>query len=384
MWALDLSHTAHTLARTGIQQVSRELARLLAKGDRARPFIFDRYARRWRPPDSREWAHIRLLDDGPPPKKRRSSYSHWQRLRGRWERRWRKTSNLEGACGILTPEIFEPVRDQAYEGSRPTLAIFHDAVPFTHPEWTPRQTVERFPAYLNTLARFDRVICVSEASRQDLLAAWASLGTEPVNAPLTLRLGLPESRMPRQKAQPNPERPEGPRLLCVGTLEARKNHAALLDACAHLWSSGLHFSLKLVGMLNRETGGPAAARIAALQASGHPLTWDRAASDANVMAAYREADLFLYPSLAEGFGLPVVEALAHGLPVLLGDNSALREHLAGGGCTASGTDAGDLVAHLGQLLRHPEDQRRLTEEARLRNIRTMADFARELPLDVES
>jgi glycosyltransferase involved in cell wall biosynthesis len=164
----------------------------------------------------------------------------------------------------------------------------------------------------------------------------------------------------------------------VGTLEARKNHLALLEAAESLWARGLRFELKLVGMLNRETGTPAGERIRELQRRGRPLAWPGALPESALMQALREADLFIYPSRYEGFGLPVLEALAHGLPCITSDNSALRELSGDGGILTCGVSTESITAALEALIRFPEKREALRQEALARPLRTMADVCADL------
>ena len=78
-------------------------------------------------------------------------------------------------------------------------------------------------------------------------------------------------------------------------------------------------------MLNRETGVPVAARIQQLSAEGRPVNWEGAVSNKRLLELYEEADIFTYPSRYEGFGFPVLEAMACGAPVITTNRTALPE-----------------------------------------------------------
>jgi glycosyltransferase involved in cell wall biosynthesis len=382
MWGVDLTHTAHTGAQTGIQQVCRELADALCDGSFAGPVIYDPFARKWRSPDRREQRFISHPESFGPARRRSSRWTLFQKLRGSLGRWVPGRSGLPGPAftGLLVPEIFGPERDGPIrQWPSPKAAVFYDAIPVLHPEWTPERTVRRFPAYLRQLSLFDQVYCISEASRTDLHQCWERDALQTTAETRVIPLGLPRSRLPDSCPPPNPPtNPDGPVLLMVGTLEARKNHLALLDAAEVLWSRGQRFTLRLVGMLNRETGQAARLRIQELQARKRPLEWLGPLADADLRKEFLKADAFVYPSRYEGFGIPVIEALAHGLPCVVARNSALAELEPGGGILFCGTAPESIATAIATLLDHPQQRLRLADEARRRPVRTMADAAEDI------
>ena len=152
----------------------------------------------------------------------------------------------------------------------------------------------------------------------------------------------------------------------------------MLDACERLWAGGDKFSLHLIGLANAQTGATALARIRALQSAGRPLRYDGPVSDAEVAAAYAASTFTVYPSLIEGFGLPVIESLAHGKPCICSARGALGES-AGGGCVALETvDASSLSGAIARLVRAPGKIAVLSEQARARRFKAWLDYAGEL------
>lgn len=121
---------------------------------------------------------------------------------------------------------------------------------------------------------------------------------------------------------------EGPlRLLCVATLTPRKGHSLLLQALAGLMH--LDWELHNVGSTTRD---PATAEhLFALAAPlGDRVVWHGEVTGQALSAHYADADVFVLPSLHEGFGMVITEALAHGLPVVTSDAGALAQTLPGG------------------------------------------------------
>jgi len=165
-------------------------------------------------------------------------------------------------------------------------------------------------------------------------------------------------------------------VLSVGTIEGRKNHLALLEAAERLWRSGRSFQLRLIGLPQAETGAPALRRIADLQRSGRPLRYDGPAGEAALEAAYAEASFTVYPSLQEGFGLPVAESLLRGRPCICSARGALGEIARGGGCLALEVmDVSGLAAACERLLTDPELRRRLADAAAGRRFPRWSEYA---------
>jgi glycosyltransferase involved in cell wall biosynthesis len=260
------------------------------------------------------------------------------------------------------------------------VAVFHDAIAFHEPAWGVAATRERYPDYLRALAGFRGIACVSDFSRRQLLDAWEQLGIVSTAEMRTVRLGLRVDHLAPRPAGPKPVVEGVPRrVLCVSTLEPRKQHAALLDAAETLWAEGRRFELHLIGLHNRGFPPEIPRRIAALRAADRPLRWEGAVSARELDAAYAGADLTIYPSSCEGFGLPVWESLHYGVPCLTTDGGALAEIAPGGGTLV--VPAGDraaLTTAWRELLENPSLLDTLGREAQRRPLRSMAAYAADL------
>jgi glycosyltransferase involved in cell wall biosynthesis len=249
-------------------------------------------------------------------------------------------------------------------------AIFHDAIPLKHPQITWPQSVARHPGYMKLLARFDRVWAVSAASRAELMEFWKWQGVESPPPVEVLALGADFNSGARvtHRAAPATDMPS---LLCVGILEPRKNQTLLLDVAEELWAAGRRFELHLVGRVNPHFGQPILARIRALAKRFSGLHFLEAASDADVAQLYGQARVTLFPTLAEGCGLPLLESLWMGVPCICSDLPVLRENADGGGCVPVAVN--DRAAWLEVLRRVLTDEallERLTKEAMTRALPT--------------
>ncbi len=379
MLLIDLSHTSHTRARSGIQRVCRSLLRELERESRGTPVTWDPHAATWRGLEGWERS---TLSSTTPGLKRGAQWPLSAQLRGRFRRLLRLRGKLPvDAEALLLPELFSSKVEAALPALRrqvkgPAVAVFHDAIALKLPELTPRATVARMPAYLQSLARLDGVAAVSEESRQALLGWWDWSGLRNLPPVCTIPLGVdtPSTPAPRQDA------PSGKaELLCLCTLEARKNHLSLLSACELLWKEGLAFSLHLAGHIQQETAGPSLALIDQLKAAGRPLHHSGPISEEAVEEAYARCYFSVYPSLMEGFGLPVLESLVRGKPCICSAEGALGEAAREGGCLLladTGTDS--LAAAIRRLLTEPELYSCLREEASRRQIRSWSDYARQV------
>jgi glycosyltransferase involved in cell wall biosynthesis len=380
MLLLDLSHTAHTRARTGIQRVARALSQNL--GPEALPVTHDPFLRAWRALEPWE---IACLSNSRGGKKRRARWPAIARWRGRCRRMAGRTGahGLRGEfSGVIVPEIFSPVIARGFPDlfSRvrgPRIALFLDAIPLRFPEFTPPATVARFPGYMQELLMFDGIAAISEESRESLSGYWRWLGIRHPPPVAAIPLGVDPAASSFVPGIAVSGRI--PVVLAVGTLEGRKNHLTLLNACEQLWASGSAFELRLIGHVNAETGGAALARVRALQAANRPLRYDGPASDGEIAQAYAACAFTVYPSIAEGFGLPVIESLTHGKPCICSARGALGESARGGGCLAlDSVDAASLGAAIARLLEAPAELAALSAAARARSFRSWADYTREL------
>jgi glycosyltransferase involved in cell wall biosynthesis len=161
---------------------------------------------------------------------------------------------------------------------------------------------------------------------------------------------------------------EGERLLLhVGRIHARKNLEALLDAVARLRAAGEPVRLVQAG---GTPDGDLARQVRALGLEGIVQFAGRVADDA-LVALYGAADVFVFPSLYEGFGLPVLEAMACGTPVVASDAASLPEVVGDAGLAAALDDPAALAASVGLVLH----ERGLAETLRARGLERARRFS---------
>ena len=295
---------------------------------------------------------------------------------------FRKTVRLENQITagdiLLIPDFYSDVRTQrlpeliAKTGIQ-SVAIFHDAAALRLPHLSNKAQV-RFQNYLKSLAAFAQVICISHESRNDLLRRWHEYGSSPT-ATRVEPWPIEFDRAVRGADSVGARN----MIACVGSFEPRKNHLTLLAAAEKLWLQGHDFELQLVG---RTTGYYAPKMLPAvwrLQRRGRPLRWLRHVNDETLHEVYRSCRFTVYPSLFEGFGLPIAESLWHGKPCICGGNGALGEVARGGGCLiVDQTSDGAIAAGLKKLLTDQKTYMQLCLQARARKFRSWADYIEKL------
>jgi glycosyltransferase involved in cell wall biosynthesis len=382
MLLFDASHTSHTRAQTGIQRVCRSLFAELAAGEDVKPVCHDPHLGTWRPLTGNEEAVLRDRA-GSSGQSRGAKWTLGQKLAGHARRLSGRKPVLPAATGLVCPELFSPRvgahLPELFAGvTGPRVAIFHDAIGLKFPELTPPGTVARLPAYLRELRQFDGVAAVSEDSAASLREYWTWLGVDGAPSVQAIPLGIDEVPSEIRQA-PGATATAGARVLCVATVEGRKNHIALLDAAETLWREGLAFELELIGLARPDTAQAALDKIQSLRAAGRSLVYHGSVTDNSLHAAYARCAFTVYPSLIEGFGLPVLESLQHGKPCVCSAHGALGESARGGGCvTLSDINAASLATEMRSLLQEPARVTKLAMAARARTFRPWRDYANDL------
>jgi glycosyltransferase involved in cell wall biosynthesis len=207
-------------------------------------------------------------------------------------------------------------------GSRATLTL-HDLTPLRMPKvHTARNVLIHRLLLRMTLLRVGRIIVPSVAVQKDLEAYMPSLSAKV----RVIHEGPRE--IVADGAHMNSARPlPAQYALYVGTIEPRKNVTALIDAFTNAASP--EWSLVIVGRIGWLSSAEKDEFL--VRCNEARILYLGYLTDAELTDIYSRASLFCYPSDAEGFGLPVLEAMAHGLPVVVSDDPALLEVAGGAG-----------------------------------------------------
>ncbi len=257
-----------------------------------------------------------------------------------------------------------------FEGK--TVSTVHDLSHMLHPQFHPQARVDYLKLALGeSLARTDHVITVSEAVRQEMLEH-RLMSPERITAihsaadaafhPHTTQMLAPAMQALALSA--------GQYCLFVGTVEPRKNVERLLQAYELLPEDMRRAWPLVVAGGKGWNSEPIHARMAKAQEEG----WLRYVSFVEqrwLPALYAGARLMAYPSLYEGFGLPIVEAMASGTPVLTSNTSCMPEVAAGAARLVNPMDVEDMAHALEQCLSSQEWQ----TEARVKGLARAAGLS---------
>jgi len=171
------------------------------------------------------------------------------------------------------------------------------------------------------LARADRIVTISEASKLDIIRHY-SVSEKKISV---TQLAADEKFCPLPSGTPSPAIGDLPRpyILNVGTLEPRKNLVGLVRAFAAARSKGMLHTLIICGAPG--WGRSPLTDLIKELALENAVIFTGFVEDNDLPHLYAGADFFVYPSLYEGFGLPVLEAMACGTPVITSNVSSLPE-----------------------------------------------------------
>ncbi len=239
----------------------------------------------------------------------------------------------------------------------PLVVTIHDLIPLTFyasgPSRLPRTHLAFYRWNLSAAASAAAIITVSEAERQTIIDR-LRLPSHRVSA---IYNGVDPAATAANASACHPV----PYVLFVGSFEARKNLAGAVRAYGRAASHGLAHDLVVVATSG---SGPTAPVDAAVRECGLRdrvrFIDGRAIGDAELHDLYAHAEMFVFPSLAESFGLPPLEAMAAGVPVIASGLPALREVLGDAACYVDARDERALADAMRQVAADPGARRRMS------------------------
>jgi glycosyltransferase involved in cell wall biosynthesis len=431
MLFIDVSSSCKSAKNTGMQRTTRGLYRHLARQLPVTPVCWNRMAECYQRLGSRE---MQILTEPFRVRSKATARPEWYgetRTAEVMRLFFRQTIDLARELTredvLLIPDFYRDARaDLIPEVIRATgvysVAIFHDAAAL---RWSGLSAIDRkrFHKYLKSLAACDLVICISEDSQEDLLRIWREDGVAPTRTTVeswpvefdrdlrgdvgkldrNIRSSLAAASVgsdgiasgsgaassgggvdedgaeASRRGADVAHADRVPIVACIASFEPRKNHLTLLGAAEQSWSRGMNFQLQLVGRTTHYSARRVIPLVWRLRARGRPVSWLRHISDAALHDVLRSCRFTVYPSLMEGFGLPIAESLWHGKPVVCGGNGALGELARDGGCLiVDQTSEDSLAAGIEKLLTDRNTYDRLCSEARARTFRSWSDYMHNL------
>lgn len=383
-----IDHTSQFQYNTGIQRCVRAIAAaLIDAAIPLRPLVWDRACQDFHLAGDAALAHLARWF-GP-------AQASWtgHRASEHWSDRWLLIVEL--VSGPYAPTA-QQLRSAADRWGLQVAWVFHDAIPLRLSPLYGRRgpaVAQRHGRYMEGLALFERVLANSvttarhlrtflkargcQAARLSQLVTALPLATELPGCP---RPSLAEGEAAARRWLQQREL-RSMRILCVGSLEPRKNHGALFKAMLVLQQQNrLKMELVMVGWANDRSVVQQWQRAVELNL---PIRWEARADDQRLHQLYAWCDACVYPSLEEGFGLPVAESLWQRRPCLCSGEGALGELAAGGGCLTVNTAHWRSLQHgLAQLIEDSALYAALCQQLAERPMRTWRDYADALLQDL--
>lgn len=246
--------------------------------------------------------------------------------------------------------VWSATRRARKAGGR-VVNVVYDLIPLRQPEYCTQLTTFALRGWLKRqLPLSDLVLCISSAVERDLQQYALETG---LRLPPTAHFRLGCDPIVDRRGEVRPEIQTfvngAPCFTCVGSFEPRKNHRLLLAAFERLWATGVDAHLLLIGRATQDHK----AVVEQIESACRRDSRVKAvvdATDAEVAYAYSNSRALVFPSLAEGFGLPLVEARAWGCVVIASNLPVFMELADEGVTTFEGNSIGALErAILAQL-----------------------------------
>lgn len=378
---IDVTNACRDRANAGVMRVTRKLSRKLQERLNTVFVIWDEETGEFVLPTEAELAVLGSFE-GPAAKK-----VLYRSLSGLPRRRLAELLPEFGAApkGMLFIEtaaygMMESAVPWLHRRGIAVSAVFHDAIPVLHPDFCNSEVVANHQRYMDNLADIDLVMPTAEHNGKDLADDWEKRGitsrakVEAVGLAAELD-GVSRNRTKLLNA------PEKKQVLFVSTLEPRKNHIRFLRAFESVMAQHpeleKNVTLHLVGK-KYEQNEEIPAFVEDFCEAHEYAEYLGVVDDKTLKAEYAACTFTAYPSLFEGFGMPIIESLWAGKPCLCNDRGSIGDLAKAGGCCV--VDTGSQSAMADALYKMLTDSGYLLElqlQATEREIRSWDEYADE-------
>jgi len=376
---IDITNTYKIQLNTGIQRVTKELVLRLYDYNETQnstkfiPIVFLDHVRLWKRVTRKEW--VRLHQGQPDLKRFRLSIPFSAPFRVPF------IGKVPGGSIFLDMDSSwhnrlkrGPLFKELHKTNTDIVRMHYDLVPILFPQFCHRDTVGKYLKHLAaSLTYASLFVCISRKAEEDLLALKKELGFAKDFETVVLKLGADfgvntektvQTRGNRQQRPYfDPLKERGKYLLCVGTLEPRKNHTLLIDVFEKIQNGFPWIKLVLIGkegwnvdsLLKRITEHPL---------YNKSLFWFATVTDKNLNTFYEHCVLSILPSFYEGYGLSVIESLMKGKITICSTGGSLPEVGEGYADYFAPNDSKALEELLMGYLSSPEKRRKKEEAIR--------------------
>lgn len=242
-------------------------------------------------------------------------------------------------------------------GREKRVVTIHDLIPLLYRDHAPRSKKNRlYPVYRRLITRVaesaDAIISVSESTRGDIIKHLLPEGEAKIAV-------IHEGVNPVFRPVDRPAR-AGVEFLFVGRRDPYKNLPMLIQSLHDVRRQGHDARLRIIG--GDDPRYPEARELANRLNLGDAVHWSGYVPDRELLDAYQQTDVFVLPSRYEGFGLPVLEAMACGTPVICSNTSSLPEVAGDAALLIDPSAPATLTEAMEQLMREPDLRKTLSDK----------------------
>ncbi|NCE76462.1 glycosyltransferase [Anaerotruncus sp. X29] len=374
---IDVTNASHDTANSGVMRVTRHISKNIQERAETVFILWDKSIEKYVFPYPEEVGL--LCAYGGPEKEKIKLCSTDGMARKCLDEYLPVVSNRE-KFALITETIDEiearKIRKYFKNNNTKLIAIFYDAIAVLHPELCNIDVAENHKIYMRGLGECNLVVPISQTSEGDLIAFWDTEKISPTTVCTDLLPGELEGTERVKENHAGARRGKPVSILCVSTLEPRKNHKRLLQAFLMLAEKHPELDWRLTLIGNRYAGNTEIPEyVTSISKRESRIKWLGVVDDAALKKAYQDADFTIYPSVIEGFGMPIMESLWAGKPCICSDNGVMAELGKEGGCLLVNVlDEKSIMEGIYTLASDTEQLQSLTEEAINRPIRTWKEY----------
>ncbi|NLW48654.1 MAG: glycosyltransferase [Firmicutes bacterium] len=375
---IDVTNASRDPANSGVIRVTRRLGKELQSHLEPIFVIWDQQANTYVLPNIDE---IKLLGQYNGPKisqKEMMSSSNQRVTLVNYLKNKEVKKNWLLFTETMNEGITKNIRRYARRNAFSIAAIFYDAIAVIRPDLCNSEVNNNHLNYIHGLAKCDVVIPISNFSASCLQDIWQK-HSDPVCQVHTNLLPGEFGGVPR-KTQIEIVNQKEKTILCVSTLEPRKNHRTLINACLLLKQKHPDINWRLVLVGNKYAGNSEIPEYVEKVSMENPyIEWVGVVDDETLHKLYEEAVFTVYPSIIEGFGMPIMESLWHGRPCICYNQGVMAEIASEGGCLTTDVLSEELLSEaIYSLLVDEKLYSKLCHEAVNRSIKTWNQYAKDI------
>jgi glycosyltransferase involved in cell wall biosynthesis len=328
---LDVTNSSRDPANSGVIRVTRQFGRALQKCEDPLFVVWDEQINCYVLPTREEFAQLGQFHGPVLTSEERLSPSASERTRleqalDRFGRRdpWMLFSET------MMEERWRLIRPHVRSLGLRMAVIFYDAIPVLRPDLCNEEMTTNHRNYMIGLAECDVAVPISHYSGRCLAEFWQKEQVD--GCPISVDV-LPGEFGVSERGDLSIPQSSPIQILCVSTLEPRKNHRRLVESCLLLGKNHpeVDWVLNLVG--NKYAGAfEIADWIQEVSRQSPRVRWFGIVDDPTLQKLYAEAAFTVYPSVIEGFGLPILESMWHGRPCICSADGVMGELAQDGGC----------------------------------------------------